>query len=48
MIRLLASAAVPAERIVTKQIALDDIVDDGFEALLDPAGDDVKVLVAPA
>ncbi len=45
MIRLLGSGALPAERVVTRQLALADIVDEGFEALLDPQGDDVKVLV---
>lgn len=42
---LIASGAVPAERIVTSRIALEDIVDHGFEPLGDPAGQELKVLV---
>jgi (R,R)-butanediol dehydrogenase/meso-butanediol dehydrogenase/diacetyl reductase len=36
---------LPVERIVSAQIAIDDIVERGFEALLSPTGDQVKVLV---
>jgi (R,R)-butanediol dehydrogenase/meso-butanediol dehydrogenase/diacetyl reductase len=43
--RLIASGVFPVERIVTAQIAMDDIVEHGFEALLSPTGDQVKVLV---
>jgi (R,R)-butanediol dehydrogenase/meso-butanediol dehydrogenase/diacetyl reductase len=43
--RLIASGAFPVERIVTAQIAMDDIVENGFEALLSPTSDQVKVLV---
>lgn len=48
VIRLVASGALPVERVVTKTVDLDDIVNDGFERLLDPQGDDVKILVAPS
>jgi (R,R)-butanediol dehydrogenase/meso-butanediol dehydrogenase/diacetyl reductase len=41
----IASGVLPVERIVTRHIGLDRIVEDGFEALADPAGDQVKVLV---
>ena len=43
--RLIASGRFPVERIVTAQIAMHDIVERGFEALLSPTGDQVKVLV---
>jgi len=43
--RLIASGKFPVERIVTAQIAMDDIVENGFDALLSPTGDQVKVLV---
>ncbi|MDX6569097.1 MAG: (R,R)-butanediol dehydrogenase / meso-butanediol dehydrogenase / diacetyl reductase [Gaiellales bacterium] len=41
----IASGRLPVERIVTSQIALEDIVEQGIEALGDPAGDQTKVLV---
>jgi (R,R)-butanediol dehydrogenase/meso-butanediol dehydrogenase/diacetyl reductase len=46
VIRMIASGRLPVERIVTAQIALDDVVEKGFEALLDPNGSEVKVLVS--
>jgi (R,R)-butanediol dehydrogenase/meso-butanediol dehydrogenase/diacetyl reductase len=45
VIRLIASGAIPAEGIVTGDIELDDIEEQGFKHLLDPRGDGVKVLV---
>jgi (R,R)-butanediol dehydrogenase/meso-butanediol dehydrogenase/diacetyl reductase len=42
---LIASGRFPVEKVVTAQIAIDDIVENGFETLLSPAGDQVKVLV---
>lgn len=45
VIRLIASGQLPVERIITDSIALDDLVVDGFEALTDPGGSHVKVLV---
>jgi (R,R)-butanediol dehydrogenase/meso-butanediol dehydrogenase/diacetyl reductase len=42
---LIASGRFPVEKVVTAQIAIDDIVEKGFETLLSPAGDQVKVLV---
>jgi (R,R)-butanediol dehydrogenase / meso-butanediol dehydrogenase / diacetyl reductase len=45
VIRMIASGRLPVERIVTGRIGLDDIVPGGFDALLDPDGDQVKVLV---
>jgi (R,R)-butanediol dehydrogenase/meso-butanediol dehydrogenase/diacetyl reductase len=45
VIRMIASGRLPVERIVTGRIGLDDIVPRGFEALIDPGGTQVKVLV---
>jgi len=45
VIRLMASGRLAAERIVTGQILLDDISEQGFKALLDPDGNHVKILV---
>jgi (R,R)-butanediol dehydrogenase/meso-butanediol dehydrogenase/diacetyl reductase len=42
---LIASGRFPVEKVVTAKIAIDDIVEKGFETLLSPAGDQVKVLV---
>jgi (R,R)-butanediol dehydrogenase/meso-butanediol dehydrogenase/diacetyl reductase len=43
--RLIASGRFPVEKVVTAKIGIDDIVEQGFETLLSPAGDQVKVLV---
>jgi (R,R)-butanediol dehydrogenase / meso-butanediol dehydrogenase / diacetyl reductase len=43
-----ARGTYPVERVVTSKIALSDVVADGFDALVDPGGDQIKVLVAPA
>jgi (R,R)-butanediol dehydrogenase/meso-butanediol dehydrogenase/diacetyl reductase len=44
-IELIASGAIPASRVVTRRITLDDAVAEGFEALLDPAGSQLKILI---
>ena len=44
-IELIASGAIPAKRVVTRRIALDQAVAQGFEALLDPAGTQLKILI---
>jgi (R,R)-butanediol dehydrogenase / meso-butanediol dehydrogenase / diacetyl reductase len=44
----IAAGAFPVERVVTSTIALEDAVRDGFERLVDPAADDIKILVATA
>ncbi|WP_417843301.1 2,3-butanediol dehydrogenase [Thalassospira sp.] len=44
-IDLISSGAVPASRVVTKKITLDRAVSDGFDALLDPAGSELKILI---
>lgn len=43
--RLIESGQIPAENIVTKTVTLDDAVGGGFDALMDPAGDQLKVLI---
>jgi (R,R)-butanediol dehydrogenase/meso-butanediol dehydrogenase/diacetyl reductase len=48
VIRLIASGRLPAERIITGEVGLGRAIEDGFEALLDPQGAHVKVLVAAA
>ena len=45
VIRLIASGRLPAERIVTGQVGLESAIEDGFDALLDPESDHIKVLV---
>jgi len=42
---LIASGRLPVENIVTAKIAMADIVERGFQPLLSPTGDQVKVLV---
>jgi (R,R)-butanediol dehydrogenase / meso-butanediol dehydrogenase / diacetyl reductase len=45
IIGLIASGRYPVQKVVTAQIAMADIVASGFETLLSPTGDQVKVLV---
>lgn len=45
VISLIASGALPVERVVTGSVPLADAVSGAFDALLDPATDYVKVLV---
>ena len=47
VIRMIATGRLPVERIITGRVGLDDLVPGGFEALLDPHGSHVKVLVQP-
>jgi (R,R)-butanediol dehydrogenase/meso-butanediol dehydrogenase/diacetyl reductase len=42
---MIETGSFPVEKIVTSQISIDDVVDKGFEALLDPTGNQMKVLV---
>jgi (R,R)-butanediol dehydrogenase/meso-butanediol dehydrogenase/diacetyl reductase len=42
------SGAFPVEGVVTSTIPLSRIVEGGFDNLLDPAGDEIKILVEPA
>jgi (R,R)-butanediol dehydrogenase/meso-butanediol dehydrogenase/diacetyl reductase len=41
----LIAAGLPVEKVVSAQIAMEDIVSGGFEPLLSPTGDQIKVLV---
>jgi (R,R)-butanediol dehydrogenase/meso-butanediol dehydrogenase/diacetyl reductase len=45
IVGLIASGRCPVEKVVSAKIAIDDIVEKGFETLLSPTGDQVKVLV---
>lgn len=48
VISMVRSGRFPIEKIVTHRIAADRIVEDGFKALIDPAGTEMKVLVKMA
>ncbi len=45
VIDLIARRGLPVEKVVTAQIAAVDLVAKGFQTLLSPTGDEVKVLV---
>jgi (R,R)-butanediol dehydrogenase/meso-butanediol dehydrogenase/diacetyl reductase len=45
IVGLIASGRYAVEKVVSAQIAMEDIVEKGFETLLSPTGDQVKVLV---
>lgn len=45
VVDLIASGALPALKVVTKKIALEDAVTEGFDALLSPSGEHVKILI---
>lgn len=45
IIGLVASGRLPVHKVVSDQIGMDGIVAMGFETLLSPTGDQVKVLV---
>lgn len=42
---MIGSGILPAEKVVTRRIKLDDVVRDGFEQLLSPAGTELKILI---
>ena len=42
---LIGSGLLPAEKVVTRRIRLDDVVAEGFEQLLSPAGRELKILI---
>ncbi len=46
VIRLIARGLYPVERIVTSKLDLKDVVTQGFDRLIDPGGDQVKVLAS--
>lgn len=43
--RLIASGNFPVEKVITARIDASDVVSLGFEALLDPAGNELKIVV---
>jgi Threonine dehydrogenase and related Zn-dependent dehydrogenases len=45
IVGLIATGRFPVEKVVSAQIAMEDIVEKGFETLLSSTGDQVKVLV---
>ncbi len=45
VMRLIASGQIPARKVVTKTVTLDTAIKDGFDALLDPAGTQLKILI---
>lgn len=45
VIDLIASGAIPAMQVVTQKVRLEDAVAQGFDALLDPAGTQLKILI---
>ena len=47
IIRLIASGKLPVDRAVTSTIGLAEVVTKGFDVLVDPAGDQIKILVQP-
>jgi len=40
-----ASGALPIDRVMTGQVTIENAVSDGFEPLLDPSGDAIKILI---
>ncbi len=44
--RLIASGQIPAKKVVTRMITLPEAVTEGFDRLLDPAGTELKILIA--
>jgi (R,R)-butanediol dehydrogenase/meso-butanediol dehydrogenase/diacetyl reductase len=47
IIRLIASGKYPVAKAVTAQIPLEQVVPRGFDVLVDPRGDQLKVLASP-
>ena len=45
IVDLIARGRYPVDQVVTGRVAMADIVDKGFETLLSPTGDQVKVLI---
>ena len=42
---MIAAGIFPVEKVITARIDAKDVVEKGFEALLDPAGEHLKILV---
>lgn len=47
IIRLIASGKYPVAKAVTTRISLESVVSQGFDVLVNPTGDQLKVLVSP-
>jgi (R,R)-butanediol dehydrogenase / meso-butanediol dehydrogenase / diacetyl reductase len=47
VIRLVATGRYPVTKAVTARVPLPDVVEKGFEVLVDPKGDQLKVLISP-
>jgi (R,R)-butanediol dehydrogenase/meso-butanediol dehydrogenase/diacetyl reductase len=47
VIRFISRGLLPVEKIVTAEVGLDHVVIAGFDRLIDPRGDQVKVLAGP-
>jgi (R,R)-butanediol dehydrogenase / meso-butanediol dehydrogenase / diacetyl reductase len=40
-----SSGLLPAKKIVTKKITLNRAISQGFDALLEPGGEQIKILI---
>jgi (R,R)-butanediol dehydrogenase/meso-butanediol dehydrogenase/diacetyl reductase len=47
IMRQIASGSFPVERVISGRVPLADVVGGGFDVLVDPAGDQTKILVTP-
>lgn len=45
VMRLIDSGIIPASKVVTKIVTLDTVIKDGFDALMDPGGTQLKILI---
>jgi (R,R)-butanediol dehydrogenase/meso-butanediol dehydrogenase/diacetyl reductase len=45
VIAMISSGRLPVEKIITGRIQPEDIVDKGFRSLLNPGGQEMKVMV---
>ena len=43
--RMIAAGDFPVEKVITGRVQADDVVERGFDALLDPSGEHLKILV---
>jgi len=48
IIRLIAAGKYPVAKAITAQISLESVVPKGFDILVNPTGDELKVIVSPA
>jgi (R,R)-butanediol dehydrogenase/meso-butanediol dehydrogenase/diacetyl reductase len=42
---MIARGNLPVKQVMTSQIDLEEVVTKGFDALVDPTGDQLKILV---